>query len=182
MYTLRYNEENTVLENYSIKEDGVLPKLSDDFASNPKGKIFFLERQDWGGAGLKNVMFAKFGFLDYLLKNISEEDIDKYIPKDISEVEYIVLFSGYLGEKYLYRSGNETGYNYTSTLKTEVYKTDGIAGSFKLIKTLKTVTSSPDATATSVSTSGDARAFGIVFGNPTLPLVMESFEYIKSLK
>jgi hypothetical protein len=181
-YTLRQSEENTVLENYSIKENGVLPKLSDDFASNPKGKIFFLQRQDWGGTNLENIIFAKFGHLNYLLKNISEEDIDKYIPKDISEVEYIVLFSNYLGEKYLYRSGNETGYNYTSTLKTEVYKADGITGSFKLIRTLKTVTSTPEATATSVSISGDARAFGIVFGNPPLPLVMESLEYIKNLK
>ena len=138
-----WHEIKLPLEKYAIEHIAALPQISSEFGSKPNGKIFFLEREDFGTT--PNVVYAHFGYLDHLLKKLPKELAEQYSLTTTAEVEYVILFSSFQGKRLAYKeaSSSRTGYIYESDFVATLYKVETSTGIFKKVKDIDTVTNTP---------------------------------------
>ena len=138
-----WDKKRLPLENYTIENVTALPKISPEFGSKPNGKIFFLKREDFGNT--PNVVYARFDYLDHLLKKLPKELVEQYSLTTTAEVEYVILFSSFQGKRLAYKeaSSSRTGYLYESDFVATLYKVETSTGIFKKVKDIDMVTNTP---------------------------------------
>lgn len=149
LYPDSYNYSMTVyfIDGYKPLNANALPVPPVGIAENPKGKLLFISNYSYDGYSENNgnvisgEYVMNFEMLRGFEERLTQDLFERYVLRDLSEVEYIIFVTHRQGQKlYYYTTGIKTNSFsiYETNALVDLYKLNSSRDSFVKVKNLGT--------------------------------------------